>query len=213
VNVKRIAVIIIFCGFAFGQASETVLYSFGSNNFDGRDPNGGVTFDSSGRIFGTTPAGGTNGQGTVFELQPSANGWTETVIYNFCSVGYPTCYNGRVSTSKLLIDSSGNLFGTTGAGGNAGADCQAESGGIVFELSPPLSPSGSWTETVLWNFDGGGGCGPNGNLIVDALGDLYGTTMTGGEANRGTVFELSPTASGWTETVLYSFCPKGASVS
>jgi len=197
-----------FVGAGFGQAPETVLYSFGGYLGDGLGPLGGPVFDSAGNIYGTTLSGGPvsgcpgdSGCGTVFELSPSSGGWTETVLYNFCTTGNPsTCPDGAEPFSGLIFDKSGNLYGTTYTGG-AGY-------GTVFELSPPSS-GGSWTESVLWTFTGKAGDGAKpeyGKLNWDAAGNLYGTTTEGGAYNHGTVFELSPQSGGvWTETILHSF--------
>jgi uncharacterized repeat protein (TIGR03803 family) len=100
---------------------------------------------------------------------------------------------------SVAFDSAGNLYGTTSGGGAYGY-------GTVFELSP--NGDGSWTETVLHSFmfDDPDGSEPQGGLVLDGVGNLYGTTTSGGANGRGTVFELTPGPSGWTDTVLYSFC-------
>jgi hypothetical protein len=126
---------------------------------------------------------------------------TETVLYNF--IGGP---KDGTNASGLILDAAGNLYGTTSNGGTLG-------GGIAFEVSP--SASGSWTETILHYFIGGtDGFEPTANLVLDAAGNLYGTTLEGGTGpcsmgahkGCGTVFKLSPNGSGsWTETILYSF--------
>ncbi len=106
-------------------------------------------------------------------------------------------------TGSLIADSSGNLYGTTQRGG-----ASSGSYGTVFELSPPTTTGGSWTETILYNFQFTDGAYPADALVFDAQGNLYGTTYGGGSGTNGTVFELSPPAapSGpWTETVLWSF--------
>jgi uncharacterized repeat protein (TIGR03803 family) len=178
---------------AAGQAGYQVLYSFGTNSNDGITPNGDLVFDDAGNIYGTTPLGGSvcNSEcGAAFELSPSSGSWMETIIYNFGNDS-----DGASPRAGLIFDGSGNLYGTTFYGGTHGA-------GVVFELSPPPA-GGTWIETVLWNFGGAGdGGNPNGKLTWDASGNLYGTT-----AGLGTVFELSPASGGWTEKVLYHFCP------
>ncbi|MGA2980909.1 MAG: choice-of-anchor tandem repeat GloVer-containing protein [Terriglobales bacterium] len=129
---------------------------------------------------------------------------TETVLYNFCQQGGLSCQDGQGPNGELVFDAAGNLYGTTTYGG-------AHGGGIVFELSP--SQGGVWTETVLYSFCAQAKCAdgqtPEGSLIFDSLGNLYGTTFSGGAYGYGTVFELSPSESGWTDTVLYSFCSAG----
>ncbi len=99
----------------------------------------------------------------------------------------------------LTLDARGNLYGVTSGGGDYGE-------GSVFQLTPDAK--GKWTVTTLHSFDGKDGSSPNGNLIFDAAGHLYGTTLEGGVYVRGTVFELSPGSSGWTFSVLYDFCPQ-----
>ena len=122
---------------------------------------------------------------------------TQTVVHTFRSGGN----DGLGAFGRVISDAAGNLYGTTALGGTAGA-------GIVFEFTKPQS-SGSWTETVLYNFAGGNdGAQPYGGVIFDAAGNLYGTTYQGGPSNAGTVYELSPPSGRggtWTETVLYSF--------
>jgi len=135
----------------------------------------------------------------------SAAAWgtaTEVVLYNFCQKG--GCADGAAPSGQLLFDAAGNLYGVASSGGASGG------GGVVYELSP--SPSG-WTETVLYSFCALTNCAdgetPKGALAFDSSGNLYGTTYSGGAYGYGAVFELSPSASGWSETVLYSFCAAG----
>jgi uncharacterized repeat protein (TIGR03803 family) len=148
-------------------------------------------------LYGTTvDGGGVTSYGTVFELTPSAGGvWTETVLHTFAYSGT----DGYTPLAGLVFDASGNLYGTTVNGG-------AYKYGTVFELTP--TAGGGWTETVLHSFNNKGtdGYWPYASLILDASGNLYGTTLNGGTSNVGTVFELTPTAGGgWTETVLHNF--------
>lgn len=172
------------------------IYSFGSQNQDGASPYAGVVFGPDGLLYGTTEEGG-NGYGTVFSLQPPAVAckaalcpWTETVIHRFNGTdgAYPEFGN-------LVFDQAGNLYGTTF---NSGAG-----NGLVFELSRSGS---SWTESVIWQFTGGNdGSYPSGGVVLDKAGNLYGTTGDGGSGGAGTVYELSPAQSGWTESTLYAF--------
>ncbi|MGC2447553.1 MAG: choice-of-anchor tandem repeat GloVer-containing protein [Candidatus Sulfotelmatobacter sp.] len=201
------AVALCLCSFALSQATETVLYSFGAYPTDGTFPVGGLLFDSSGNIFGTTSGGGTycqsnGGCGTIYELSPTIGvGWTETILYNFCPSG-GTCPDGFTPFAGLIMDGAGNLYGTTASGGSGGV-------GTVFRLSPP-SNGGSWTYTVLWNFamrDPSNGDIPGyGKLNMDASGNIYGTTILGGAKDLGVVFELSPVVDGtYTFSILHSF--------
>lgn len=139
--------------------------------------------------------------GLVFTPSQPAFAQTLTTLYTFCSL--PGCADGYAPTAGVIWDGSGNLYGTTSLGGEL-------NGGVVFELSP--NGKGGWNETVLHSFTGyPDGANPEGGLIMDANGNLYGTTQNGGTGGGyGTVFELSPSPSGWTETVLLSFGIGGA---
>ncbi len=188
---------------AGGSWTEKVLHGFGSDTSDdGWFPVAGLIIDKSGNLYGTTPAGGLNGQGAVFELTAGTGGtWTETTLYSF--VGGTT--DGGFPLSGLLLDASGNLYGTTYVGGTYGT-------GTVFEVKP--GAGGTWTETVLYSFNNGNNGSADANapyagVISDASGNLYGTGYNGGASNHGAVFELMPGTDGtWTETVLHSFGSK-----
>jgi uncharacterized repeat protein (TIGR03803 family) len=178
---------------AAAQQTETAIYNFGYAN--GAYPHGGLTFDSQGNLFGTATLGGFFNQGVVFKLEPQSGGsWTGRTIYNFGNI--PN--DGAQPYASLVVDSSGNVYGTTSTGGVYG-------GGTVFQLTP--NSRGNYNETILHHF----GSGTDGktlysNLIFDTSGNLYGTTYTGGSNNTGTVYELTPTAGGaWTETILCNF--------
>jgi uncharacterized repeat protein (TIGR03803 family) len=184
-----------------GGWTEQVLHNF--DGTDGSEP-AGLIFDATGNLYSTTGGGGAYGAGTVFELTPNGSGgWTETVLYSFCS--QPDCTDGLSPEAGLIFDAAGNLYGTTYSGGTYDA-------GTVFELTP--TGGGAWTERVLHGFGKGtDGAGPSyyGKLIFDAAGNLYGMTLSGGAYGFGTAFELTPTAGGgWTEQVLYSFNNNGA---
>ena len=186
----------------FGSAARavaqqlTVLHSFDSNGSDGAFPFGTPIFAGSGNLYGATPAGGDhNYSGTVFEMKLSGGeGWTERVLYNFGNGK-----DGVDPATTLVLDSSGNLYGTTEKGGIYGF-------GMAFELVPQAD--GRRKEKVLHQFGDSStdGTQPICNLIFDAAGNLYGTTRFGGAYAHGTVFELLPSADGqWTEKILYSF--------
>jgi uncharacterized repeat protein (TIGR03803 family) len=193
------------------QYAEKVLYKF-SGGSDGGQPYAGLISDAKGNLYGTTKYGGDLaacpvstvqsfvGCGIVFELSPPPSGigpWMETVLHTFTGGS-----DGASPVAGVILDASGNLYGTTLIGGT-------NSSGTVFKLSLPSDSSGPWTETVLYNFMGGtDGAGPNAGLILSASGNLYGTTTGGGSSGNGTVFELSQPSNGgtaWTEAVLYSF--------
>jgi uncharacterized repeat protein (TIGR03803 family) len=177
---------------------ETPLYAFSCGSNDGAFPSN-LVMDSAGNLYGATEFGGNvtacpDGCGIIYELSPSASGWTETVLYSF---------NGSdgLAPNSLIRDAAGNFYGTTGLGGEWNS-------GTVFELSP--SENG-WIETVLYSFtDGGDGSYPN-SLVLDPEGNLYGTAEAGGDFDTycpfgcGVVFKLTSHRWGWLEKVLYSF--------
>jgi len=217
------AAVLLTCSFSFGQAQYKVLWNFGSIPNDGFSPVANLVFDSGGNLYGTTESGGANTTeigGTVFELSPQPDGtWTETVLYNFCSVvGLNGCLDGGAPEAGLIFDAKGNIYGTTAGGGANFCPLGYPGCGTVFELSPGAN---GWTETVLYSFcavPGGmqrclDGAGPRSQFVFDGAGNLYGTTALGGSGvgyGGGTVFELSPDVGGWEEAVLYSFCSTGA---
>jgi uncharacterized repeat protein (TIGR03803 family) len=173
-----------------GSYAEKVLYSFG--NADGANPIAGLVMDGAGNLYGTTLDGGTSGDGTVFELTKSSNGYTESVLYNFTGVGG----DGGGPHGGLVMDAKGNLYGTTAGGGTSDL-------GVVFEL---VNSSGVYTEKVLYRFTGSpDGATPWAGVILDSAGNLFGTTRVGGANSFGTVFELVNSSGSYAETVLYSF--------
>ena len=196
------------CGVVFklspttgGVWRETVLHVF-TGGLDGGNPSGGVILDAAGNLFGVTHDGGsapscssngTTGCGVVYKLSPLAGGgWRESVLYSFFDAG-----DGAYPGGSLILDASGNLYGGStpnmGSGGPGG----------IFELSP--SPSLPWTFTLLHFFtDNPDGAAPNGSLVFDSAGNLYGTTWQGG-IGVGVVFELSKVGSSWSESVIFTF--------
>jgi uncharacterized repeat protein (TIGR03803 family) len=173
------------------NGTETILHTF-TGGADGGAPKAGLIRDSAGNFYGTTYSGGTGpfgGDGVVFEL----TGTTETVLYTF------TGRDGSHPAAALVRDTAGNLYGTTFYGGTAACSC-----GTVFEIDS------TGDETVLYSFTGGAdGKFPQGGLIRDGLGNLYGTASEGGTVNCdnstdgcGVLFKVNPTG---TESVLYSF--------
>jgi len=181
-------------------AQETVLHTF--HDTDGNEPIASLVSDGKGNWFGTTFYGGANCVGTVYELKLTAKGnWAEKVLHSFNIDGI----DGYFTTASLVMDSVGNLYGTTFLGGTADV-------GTVYELSP--TKGGGWTEKVLHSFlnDASDGGFPRGAVILDGAGNLYGTTTNGGPSDDGLVYQLTPNADGtWSESVLYNFSgPDGA---
>ncbi len=154
-------------------------------------PTGNLLLDSAGNLYGVTQDGGAHGWGSVFELTRNGSAWTETILYAFQGQA-----DGGAPYSGLIMDSAGNLYGTASA---AGANRQ----GVVFELK---HSGGSWTEQVLYTFQGGNDGGqPVAGLIFDNAGNLYGATASWGTGGGGTVFKLAPSGGSWTYSVLTSF--------
>jgi uncharacterized repeat protein (TIGR03803 family) len=193
-----------------------LIYAF--HGSDGSFPQGNLVFDPAGNLYGTTVHGGANnppecrignngpGCGVVFKLTPPPHGgglWTETVLYNFCSAA--NCTDGVNPVAGVILDSAGDLYGTTEGGGNPGCnDSQGLGCGTVFELQPSQS---GWTESVLYaftgtSFDGGN---PLGSLVFDGAGNLFGTVLGPGPAEGGSAFQLSPSGENWSFTVIYGF--------
>lgn len=181
----------------------TQLYQFVGGS-RGANPVAGLVRDAAGNLYGTTSAGGVIGGtckiiagcGVVFKLDTSG---TETVLYSFTGLA-----DGTYPLAGLVLDASGNLYGTTSGGGVAAGTCLASNGcGVVFKLDP------AGAETVLHSFTGSpDGDSPRAGLVLDAAGNLYGTTLAGGASNLGTVFKLDTAG---TETVLHSFAgPEGS---
>lgn len=189
-----------------GTWTQTVLHSFENNSLDGINPVAGVVRDAAGNLYGTTAAGGANGYGTVFELSLTTGGtWSYKVLHTFAINGV----DGASPEGGLLIDSQGNLFGTTYYGGNYGGGLHL---GTVYELSP--TPEGTWVEQILYNFTAApDGYYPFCTLAFDTAGNLYGTTSAGGPGNgTGTVFVLTR-ALGWKETILHGFAGSASNTS
>jgi uncharacterized repeat protein (TIGR03803 family) len=191
---------------ASGVWTEKVLLDFKVDGTTGIGPSGGLVFDAAGNLYGTTGGGGAHSDGTVFELSPTSGAnWNETVLYSFH-------YEDGANPISTPVFFGGNLYGIAAWGGQHGA-------GVVFELIPQ---TGGWEEKVLHEFCSQAQCadgaGPSGDLIVDAAGNLYGTTSSGGHGvgcyGCGTAFELTPGAHGsWTETVLHNFGAHGDGLS
>jgi len=161
----------------------------------GEAPNGDLVVDTAEQVFGTTD-GGAFDEGTVFQLTPAGNGWSENTLYAFQGGA-----DGADPAFGVIEDGSGNLYGVTRSGGTA--NC-----GTVFEL---VNTGSNWTKTILHNFQGMiEGCQPSGALSRDTAGNLYGNTLYSGYGqDAGTVYRLSPAGASWTFAILRTFNPGG----
>ena len=182
-----------------GSWTKTILHSF-TYGLDGAYPESGVTFDSAGNLYGEAPEGGSlacplSGCGVVYELVPGSGGWTFSVAYTFKGLNGST---GLYPNGGLALDSAGNFYGATEAGGNTlcydGYGC-----GTIFELSPKVG--GRFAFKLIGAFNDTDGAVPETGVIVDSKGNLYGTTYTGGDLSCsvdgvaggcGVVFEITP---------------------
>lgn len=168
------------------EYKTSILYSFTGKD-DGWNLQTPLLIDGNGDLYGTADSGGANSDGTVFELSPNGSGgYTFTTLHAFDG------NDGNFPLSGLIMNSNGNLCGTS---------VEGPAGGQVFELNPS-----SKVFTIIHTFQYSDGYGPSGNLILDSKGDIYGTNQQGGTYNQGTVYELSPNGSGgYNVTVLHSF--------
>lgn len=168
-----------------------------------------LVLDQQANLFGWLGSGDYNA-GAIGELSPTSNGWTYTQLYSFC--GSPGCPNGEVPVAPLSWDSKGNLYGTTLYGGVSVLPCPGSLGcGVAFQMTP--NGDGTWTYHVMHRFASykGDGMYPYAGLTLDAYGNAYGATASGGAYGNGTIFKLSPSGAGWKKTVLYEFpnCAEG----
>ena len=184
------------------------LFLFTAGGSGGAIPYARVILGKDGTLYGTTGYGGNpqncvGGCGVVFNLKPTPTPpttpltpWVETPLYRFGGGSDGANPYG----ADLIFDQAGNLYGTTynGGSGSCTGGC-----GTVYKLTPS---NGSWTESLLYSFSQGGDAQhPWAGVIFDQSGNLYGTTVYGGTYGSGAIYELSPSGSGWTERILYSF--------
>jgi hypothetical protein len=182
--------------------TETVLYRF-SDAARGLYP-GGLVLDGNGNIFGATASGGEgtgcggSGCGVAFKIAPTSRGnWKESVLYRFA--GGAAGFN---PVGPLTLDQKGHIYGVLQAGGNTSAACGPNGCGLVFEL---VNTSHGWKEAAIHTFHGDDGAQPLGGLALDAAGNLYGSTQSGGHLNFGLAFKLSPARGAWKGTLLHNF--------
>ena len=171
-----------------------LLYSFDPTGKYGTSSS--LTFHNSGRLYGVTQTAGLYVGGTVFELVPPAvpgGAWTQNVLHDFGNGS-----DGSYPLAGVVFDKVGNLYGTTwvGGSGTTSTSCYSRGCGTVFELSPPATTGGDWTETILHSFappnSPTDGSEPESGLIVGKNGVLYGVTPYSGRGNVGTVFGVVP---------------------
>jgi hypothetical protein len=205
--------------FKGGKWTEKVIYSFPTAK-QGFLAAGDLVFDSAGNLYGATVFGGGYGTtcdaaykycGAVFKLSPpviQGGKWTEQTLH-----GFRSGTDGANPNGGLVLDSKGNVYGTTFGGGNESGQCGTGGCGTAFELKPPLIKGGAWTEKVLhrFNYNTSDASNPMAGFIIDLKGNLYGTSMSGGPGPGGTMFRLSPskTLGTWTETILHGFNGNG----
>jgi uncharacterized repeat protein (TIGR03803 family) len=161
-----------------GEWDFKTIYSF-KGQPDAGFPYGGLTFDASGNLYGTTYYDGANNLGSVYQLVPRQTGeWKERVLYSFKGGS-----DGQNSISNLVFDAAGNLYGTTSEGGLGT--------GTIFELTP--GPTGRWTESVAHTFEGppDGAYAYNG-MVGDGAGNFYGATVHGGTGDEGSIYKFTP---------------------
>jgi uncharacterized repeat protein (TIGR03803 family) len=193
-----------------GSWKHKIIHAFAGPVNDGSEPISDLIFDKNGNVYGSTISGGTNSFGTIFKLTPNGKGgWSEELLYSF-----PSSYVGGAFPSDLVLDSSGNLYGVTASGGKIEhPECAYGGCGTVFELKHSKM---GWRHIILYEFAGGSdGYSPDAGLVFDSAGNLYGTTVLGGNGTCiydqiypgcGTVFKLRPAAHGqWHKTILHNF--------
>jgi uncharacterized repeat protein (TIGR03803 family) len=189
---------VLLAALALAADREHVIYSFAGDE-DGEYADTDLILDGNGNVYGTTVQGGQFGSGTVFQLSRSNAVWTHNVLYNFTSGP-----DGGEPYKGVTLDSQGNLYGTAVIGGLHEGPCIDQGCGVVYELK---NAGGVWTQTVIHKFRGGDdGYGPGAGVTIDAKGDIYGTTPTGGAQGLGVVYQLHRNAGGnWTERIIHTF--------
>jgi uncharacterized repeat protein (TIGR03803 family) len=190
-----LAIVALFAMIVTAGATSTtkVVYSFAGDD-DGEYPSTELVIDANGNVYGTTVQGGQVGGGTVFQLAPDG---THTVLYNFTAG-----VDGGQPYGGVTLDAQGNLYGSAVVGGSGGS-CEGGCG-VAYKLT---NNGGVWTQTVLHSFTGGDdGSGPGAGLTLDAHGNLYGMTPTGGAYGIGVIYQLHPRQNGsWGFKVIHAF--------
>ena len=175
---------------------QTVILNLNGSS-EGGYPYEGLMMDAAGNLYGAAPTGGASGQGVIYRLSHTKQGWVDTVLHNF------TGQNGDGSGLywiDLISDKSGNIYGATSFGGTNGT-------GMVWELVYSESKK-TYSESILYEFGASGsgdGNNPYGGLAMDSKGNLYGTALNGGSSNLGTFYKLTKQGKTWKETIVHSF--------
>lgn len=172
---------------AAAKWTKTTLVNFTGTN--GAAPAGALVRSATGKFYGVTWSGGTSGYGTVYELTPPATGATAWKLKTLVAFDKTS---GANPLGSLVFDPSGNLYGATWFGGTQCAIAGTSGCGLIFRLSPSTATPSGWARRNLYAFDGRTGARPNGDLMVDKAGNVYGTAYAGGSQNKGTVFRLIP---------------------
>ena len=190
-----IMLLAIVAGGAWAVSGPQIIYSFAGGS-DGEYLDTDLIIDSMGNLYGTSVQGGDFASGTVWELSPTANGWSHSVLYSFTGGA-----DGGEPYKGATLDAQGNLYGTavTGGGGFCEGGC-----GVLWRLTRSAS---GWTQSVIHTFTGGeDGSGPGSGLTLGENGTLFGMTPTGGANGQGVIFQVRPAANGtWKFTVLHAF--------
>ena len=173
-----------------GGWNTTVIYTLGTS---GSTVWSGPALDQAGNIYGTSQAAGAKGNGTVYKLTSGDAGWTKSVLFTFTYAN--SALDGFSPSGGLVLDESGNIYGTTIEGGMYDL-------GTVFELVPV--GKGKYTERVLWNFSGADGSKPSGGVTLDGVRSLNGTTSAGGSNGNGVVFKVKGVVEGTTTALASS---------
>jgi len=194
-----VVVCVLPVGFAQAARAQTytVIYNFTVSG--GVLPAAGLTIDAAGNLYGTTTQ--SSYYGSVFKLSHRGSGWVFTPLYLFQGGD-----DGAAPIARVVFGPDGSLYGTTEDGGGL---CSGPGCGTVFKLRPPAAACKTalcpWTETVLYRFAGNpDGAVPDSEVVFDAVGNMYGTTLVGGTGG-GTVFQMTPSNGGWKESVLHTF--------
>lgn len=202
--VLTLIVLLLLLAIPVAQAQTfQVLHRFRSSLGGGGNPYAGLTIAANGTFYGTTSTGGTHDYGTVFKFAQAGTGWLLTPIYSFSSGS-----DGFSPTSRVVFGPDGSLYGNTPVGGNSSPNCDSGCG-TVFQLQPPLSgcktPLCSWRKTTIYSFSGTDGGYPEGDVVFDAAGNIYGVTQVGGQYDAGVAYKLSRSGDGWTDQALHQF--------